>query len=136
MWRIYKEGQGKWARGLLAFVVGITAIYAAVSLHNSLPEWGQTQLPFVRWSFEYRFLVTGPFLVAALVFGVWIFNHPPVVDFLIDTENELKTKVTWPTKTEALNASVVVVVTVAVLGAIVLLVDLGLVFLQGQIYPK
>ncbi len=136
MWKIYKEGQGRWARAILTFVLGIGALYAAVSLHKSLPEWGQTELPLVRWTFEYRFLVTGPFLVAALVFGVWIYNHPPVVDFLIDTENELKTKVTWPTKSEALNASVVVVVTVVILGVFVLAVDSILVYLQHQIYPK
>ena len=44
MWRIYKEGQGKWGRGLLAFVIAIGSIYAVASVHESLP------IPKERWT--------------------------------------------------------------------------------------
>lgn len=135
MWRIYKEGQGKWARGLLAFVIAMGAIFAVSSLHGSLPPADRFTLPVVNWSFDYRFLIEGPILIAALVLGVWLFNRPQTADFLIDVENELKNKVTWPSRKEEINASLVVVVTVVVIGLFILGIDLGLTFIQNMIYP-
>jgi preprotein translocase SecE subunit len=134
VWKIYKEGQGKWARGVLAFVVAIGAIFTVVSLHESIPSWGSFTLPVLRWNFDYRWLVEGPILIAAVVFGVWIFNHPTSADFLIETENELKNKVTWPSKKEEINASIVVVIAVLVLGAFIFSIDLLLAFIQKQVF--
>lgn len=134
MWKIYKEGQGKWSRGLLAFLIAIGAIYTVVAMHESLPSRESFQLPVVSWSFDYRYFIEGPILVAALVFGVWLFNHPAVADFLIDTENELKNKVTWPSRKEEVNASVVVVVTVALLSVFIFLVDSVFALIQGGLY--
>ena len=114
MWKIYKEGQGKWARGLLMFVVGVGAIYAVRSLHFLLPVADEPWRVF-GWAFDYRWLIDAPLLIAAVIFGVWLFNHASTVDFLIDTESELKGKVTWPSKQEEINASLVVVVTVVVM---------------------
>ena len=60
------------------------------------------------------------FLVAATVFVAGIFllhrwlETPKNADLLIETESELR-KVTWPTFTEAVDGSVVVVVSVVVL---------------------
>jgi len=134
VWKIYKEGQGKWARGTLAFIVAIGAIFTVSSLHDALPVKDSIVLPVLNWSFDYRFLLEGPILIAALVFGVWIFNHPASADFLIDTENELKSKVTWPSKKEEVNSSVVVVITVVVLLFFILGVDTLLTFVQGWVY--
>ncbi len=138
MWRIYKEGQGKWGRGLLAFVVAIGAMYAVVSLHEALPEKDKWIIPVLSWSFDYRFLVDGPVLIAALALGVWLFNRPQTADFLIDSENELKTKVTWPSKKEEINASMVVVVTVLIIGAFIFVVDNAFILLQNLVFrgPK
>jgi preprotein translocase subunit SecE len=134
VWKIYKEGQGKWSRGILAFLVAIGAIYTVVALHGSLPFRESFQLPVVSWSFDYRYFIEGPILIAALVFGVWLFNHAPVADFLIDTENELKNKVTWPSKKEEVNASIVVVVTVALLSVFIFFVDSIFALIQGGLY--
>jgi preprotein translocase SecE subunit len=134
VWKIYKEGQGKWGRGVLAFTVGLGALYAVVSLHDMLPAV-EKLTPF-GWSVDYRFLIEGPLLIAAVMFGVWLFNHQSTVDFLIDTENELKSKVVWPTRKEEVNASIVVVTTVIIIMAYILLVDFGLseirVFTYGE----
>ena len=121
MWKIYKEGQGKWARGILAFTVGLGALYMVASLHDSLPTL--SRIPVLGWSFDYRFLIEGPILIGAVAFGVWLFNHAPTVDFLIETENELKNKVVWPSKQEEINASLVVVTTVLILMAFIISVD-------------
>lgn len=134
MWRIYKEGQGKWGRGLLAFTIAIGAIFTVSSLHEALPDRERITIPVLSWSLDYRNLIEAPILVAALVFGVWLFNHQRTADFLIDTENELKHKVTWPSKREEINASIVVVVTVIILGIFILGTDRILVTIQELVF--
>jgi preprotein translocase subunit SecE len=135
VWKIYKEGQGKWARVLVVTGVALGAVYGVVSLHESLPSYGQFPLPVLNWSFDYRFLIEGPILIAALAFAVWLFNHPPAADFLIDTETELR-KVTWPSRKEEINNSIVVVVTVVIIGAFVLSWDLALSWIQKIVYDQ
>ena len=135
MWKIYKEGQGKLARGLLAFVIAIGGIFAVASLHDALPVKERLLLPVVNWSFDYRFLIEGPILVAFVILGVWLFNRPATADFLIETESELKNKVTWPSKREEINASTVVVLTVIVLGIFILAVDSVFNVVQGWGFP-
>jgi preprotein translocase SecE subunit len=121
VWKIYKEGQGKWGRGILAFAVGLGALYAVASLHDSLPTLPKSTI--LGWSFDYRYLIEGPLLIGAVIFGVWLFNHASTVDFLIETENELKNKVVWPSRQEEINASIVVVTTVVLLMAFIVGVD-------------
>ena len=135
MWKIYKEGQGKWARVLVASAVALGAVYAVVSLHDALPSYGRRPLPFLGWSFDYRFLIEGPLLIGALAFAVWLFNHPPAADFLIDTETELR-KVTWPSRKEEINNSIVVVVTVVIIGVFILNWDLALSWIQKIVYDQ
>ncbi len=133
MWKIYKEGQGKWARGIIMFVVGLGAVSAAHSLHSSLPS-SDEQWQVLGWAFDYRWLIEAPLLLLAVVFGVWLFNHPPTVDFLIDTESELKGKVTWPSKAEEVNASVVVVVTVIIMMAFIVFWDFAFTWVRNVLY--
>ena len=134
MWKIYKEGQGKWARGLLMFVIGLGALFFVRSLHQMLPL-PSDGFELLGWSMDYRWLIEAPLLIGAVVFGVRIFNHESIVDFLIDTENELKNKVTWPSKEEEVNASVVVVVTVVLMMAFIVTVDFLFSIGRDLIYP-
>lgn len=136
MWSIYKEGQGKWGRGLLAFIIAIGAIYAVASLHDALPSRERFVLPVVNWSFDYRWLLEAPLLVGALIFGVWLYNRPRTAEFLIDTETELKSQVTWPSRKEEINASLVVVVTVVIMMFFIFGVDSLLILTQKIIFPK
>jgi preprotein translocase SecE subunit len=135
VWKIYKEGQGKLGRGLLAFVIAIGGVFAVVSLHDAMPVKERLTLPIINWSFDYRFLIEAPILVGVLIVGVWLFNRPATADFLIDTESELKNKVTWPSRREEINASTVVVVTVIVLGIFILAVDSVFNVVQGLVFP-
>jgi len=135
VWKIYKEGQGKLGRGLLAFVIAIGGIFAVASLHDALPVKERWTLPIVNWSLDYRFLIEGPILVGMLILGVWLFNRPATADFLIETEGELKNKVTWPSRREEINASTVVVITVIVLGIFILAVDSVFNVVQGWVFP-
>ena len=135
MWKIYKEGQGKWGRVLVVSAIALGAVYAVVSLHDTLPSYERFTLPILKWSFDYRFLIEGPILIGALAFAVWLFNHPPAADFLIDTETELR-KVTWPSRKEEVNNSIVVVVTVVIIGVFILTWDLALSFIQKLVYDQ
>ena len=58
MWKIYKEGQGKWSRGLLMFVVAVAALYLVRTLHVSLPRAEPWRV--LGWAFDYRWLIEGP----------------------------------------------------------------------------
>ncbi|MGE3163335.1 MAG: preprotein translocase subunit SecE [Planctomycetota bacterium] len=135
--RLYKEGQGAKARNTLAFVVGGTGLFASVSVYEYLRSKIQGsffKIPLFNWSVSVpsivAILVLGVFVVA----GIWLYNQPKLSDFLIDTETELKTKVTWPTKKETLNNSIVVVVTCLLLGIWVVGADLLLGVLKDKLY--
>ena len=130
MWKIYKEGQGKWARVLVVSAIALGAVYAVVALHDALPAPSSG-----RGILDPRFLIEGPILIGALVFAVWLFNHPPSADFLIDTETELR-KVTWPSRREEVNNSIVVVVTVVIIGVFILSWDLILSVVQKFVYDQ
>lgn len=137
MWRIYKEGQGKWARGLLAFIVALTAIFAVASLHEALPASSEPwRVPVLNWSFDYRWLLEAPLLVGSVFLGVWLFNRPTTADFLIETENELKNKVTWPSREEEINASLVVIVTVLIMLVFIFCVDSFLLWGERLIFSS
>ena len=131
---IYKEGQGKWSRGILVAAIMLGSLFALAQLHSMLNEGAKVTIPYLGFKLDYRFLIHGPLLIAAALFGNWIFNRPATADFLIDTENELKNKVTWPSRKEEISSSIVVVVTVIVLGTFIYLVDLGLGVLQKLWY--
>ena len=126
MSRIYKEGQGKWARGLLVMVIVVAAWLALDQLHGFFPEpTGEGfRLPILGFPVDYRSVIVGLLLLASLYFAYWMFNRPKTVDFLIETEAELKNKVTWPSQKEEVSSSVVVIVTVFVIGTFVAVLDL------------
>jgi preprotein translocase SecE subunit len=131
-WKIYKEGQGKWARNSLAALIALIALVAAIRIYDSLIDpsseleivntWWE-YLKVSTWVIDYRFLVVVPVLIAFLIFDVWQYNHPAWADFLIETENEMKNRVTWPSKREEINSSAVVIIAVLLIGGYIFIVD-------------
>jgi preprotein translocase subunit SecE len=138
VWKIYKEGQGKWGRVLTVSAVALGSVFAVYSLHQALPSRERIVIPILNWNLDYRFLFEGPILIACVAFAVWLFNHAPTADFLIDTENELRNKVTWPSRKEEINSSIVVVVAVLIIGVFVFAIDWTLTNIQDWVYqhPK
>ena len=137
--RLYKEGQGNAARGALAFLIGAMGVFAAVSLFNWLGtrEWasqGGWVFPFFNWRITWQVLIAGFMMVPFGVTGIWLYNHARLSDFLIDTESELKNKVTWPTRKEAVNNSIVVVITCLLMGVWVMLADQFFRILKDWVY--
>lgn len=132
-WKIYKEGQGKWARNSVAAAIAVFAVVAAIRLYESMTDpdsqlditgtlW-ESVLRVSSWPIDYRLVIVAPVLVAVLYFGYWQYNHPGWADFLIETENEMKNKVTWPSRKEEINLSIVVVVTVIIIGGFTFVAD-------------
>jgi preprotein translocase SecE subunit len=74
------------------------------------------------------FNVTWPLLISGIVFflclaGIYILvNNRRVVEFLLETEGEVK-KVAWPGWNEVVGSSIVVIFTVAVLSVYIALAD-------------
>ena len=132
MIRIYKEGQGIWARGGLAFVIGVAGLFASVRSYQWLEE--REYLDWDLLGIKAAALASVAIFIPFLVFGVWLYNHLKLADFLIDTESELKNKVTWPTRKEAVNNSVVVVVTCAILAVWIVLADSVLRVIKDWVY--
>lgn len=142
----YKEGQGIWARGLMASAVFVVAVYASFRLYDWLlmepgAFWGllshRMAVPGIGWVLDTRLIPVAILLIGFLGFGVWSYNHPKFVDFLVETENELVTRVTWPTHKELVNASTVVVFATLIIAAWVLLCDVFFTWtLREFIYRK
>ena len=143
MGAIYKEDQGKVARIILVTVILLGAVFALQKLHGympKVPDWKLFGLidenGLALGVLDWRYVVHGPLIVLAIMFAYSQFNRPKTADFLIETENELKNKVTWPSRKEEISASVVVVVTVLILSVFIFGVDYFMkLFSEGLFYP-
>lgn len=137
--RLYKEGQGSKARGVVAVVVALLGLLAATGFYDFMvardfAESSLLKVPFFNWSIDFASLAAIVLFGLFVVFGVWMYNHPKLSDFLIETENELKNKVTWPTKRETFTNSLVVVVTCVLLTVWIVVADGVFDFVKGIIY--
>ncbi len=125
--QIYKKGQAPLTRYVAAGSCGALLAWGCYSLFKAIyvEGWPRALL------FEVPGLgleITPAFLIAlatfaAVGFGLFILmNRPTTADLLIDTELEMK-KVSWPTRQEAWNSSIVVVVTVLIFTVILFTFD-------------
>ncbi len=133
----YKPDQGHRSRGFTGITLGLLALHGCNSLYNFLSSsWWRTPLPGIgrvlgdEFSLEPRFLM-------ALILGVLsayglfrMLNHPKVVDFLIETEAELK-KVAWASRREVIGSSIVVLITVIILSLYIFGVDWLIIQFRG-----
>jgi preprotein translocase SecE subunit len=126
MFKIYKQGQGKWARYLAAASIGALAIYGFYSLYNYLNVGNLrspiVEIPGVDLDVNVPLLISfGLFLIVAITLFT-LLNKPKIADFLIETELEMK-KISWPGRSELVGSSTIVVVTVVILAVIIMVFD-------------
>ena len=111
---IYKPNQGRMVRQFTFFAIAILAAFGCITLANG---------PLVPYSQAVR--LGAP--LAIWLFFCWIafrvVNIPKFADFLVSVESELE-KVTWPSRNEVVQATIVVLCTMFFLGLFLFLIDL------------
>jgi len=133
----YKQGQGSRAR-LLAVVSGVALIiWGGFALWRTLIgsdalSSALLEIPQLGFDITFAFIIALLVTAGGIVGIAWIFNRPKTVDLLVETEAEMK-KVSWPSRQEAWNSSLVVVVTVIVMMGLLFVYDVVLNFLIRQL---
>lgn len=113
--KIYKRGQGKNSRlgtaiTLLAVVgIGCWRLHEKLSVGDN--PWVHTLVPAAVCA-----------VFAGLIY--WLSNLPTIADFLIAAEGEIK-KVSWSSRKEIVNSTLIVITVVALMATGLGLVDLG-----------
>jgi preprotein translocase subunit SecE len=118
----YKEDQGRLTRMAAFWSVVLLLLFGCTFLYDMLIGMdsmgraiGGIRIPIVSIDLNGAFAIAGiVFLVGLIVIRRWQ-QTPKVADLLIDTESELR-KVTWPTMNEVINSSIVVIVSVILMG--------------------
>jgi preprotein translocase SecE subunit len=117
---IYKKGQANATRGIAVGTCAALLAWGSYSLFKALylegwlrTGFGDTELPGIGLRLSPALAIAVAVFVAACFGTFLLLNRPSTTDLLIDTELEMK-KVSWPTRQEAWNSSVVVIVTVLV----------------------
>ena len=108
---IYKRSQGRITRQVTCIVIWIAFAVAAYRLYDA----GGLEMP-------YRVIVPSAVLLIGGWFGYRIVNYPSFADFLIAVEAEMN-KVSWPSTTELVRSSIVVIVLIIGLTAILFAYD-------------
>jgi preprotein translocase SecE subunit len=135
---LYKKGQGSTAR-LIGLVAGFlfigTGCYSLwVTLQGSAAlSKSLLSVPHVGLEITLALIISIAVMVMACLALVWFINRPRSVDLLLETEGEMK-KVSWPSRQEAWNSSVIVVVTVLVMMGLLFFYDFALNFVLKRLF--
>ncbi|MCC6737462.1 MAG: preprotein translocase subunit SecE [Planctomycetia bacterium] len=137
--KYYKPGQGTWARWVAGVLLMLLVLFGAHSLYNFIGMnkyenginvgrtfWGYQlakTLPGIKEGLTVG-LITSTLVFFGGCFLVYLFivNHKRLAEFLIDTEAEMH-RVSWPQKHEFVGSSIVVFVSIAIIGGFVTVVD-------------
>ncbi|PAY17315.1 preprotein translocase subunit SecE [Rhodopirellula sp. SM50] len=111
---VYKPNQGRIVRQLTVLAIWLIVALGAWRLYATLD--GSTSNKAIAVG------IPAGILLAGLWIGFRLINWPRFADFLIAVEAEMK-KVTWPSRDEVKRASVVVIVTIAILAISLFLFD-------------
>jgi len=109
---LYKRSQGRIARQATFGAIVATIAFGAWRLSDFLVDSNASL----------RFGLPGVVLLAGLWFAYRVVNVPRFADFLISVEAEMA-KVSWPSRSELIRSSIVVLVTIIALAAILATYD-------------
>jgi preprotein translocase subunit SecE len=131
LFNFYRPEEGHRGRALIGGIaISVLALYGCHALWDWLPKgvedfWGKHLFDLGDEQFTINPAVTLALglSIASLLSVFKLVNYPRFVDFLIDTENELK-KVSWASKRQVISESIVVLATVILIGFYVFLVDM------------
>ncbi len=119
--KFYKKGQGYYTRLGTGIGAGILAALGCWSLYYKLGGIQSDNLSASALLWIQAGVPGAVFAILAwLIFK--LVNYPKFADFLISTEGEMK-KVSWSTRKELTSSTLVVIITVAIMAAILAVVD-------------
>lgn len=118
----YKQDQGRMARMAAFWTLAALLTYGCVQLHSQLTSYfddlaqpiAGIRIPILGLDLSPALLIAVLVAAAALWLLYRFLDKPQYAELLIQTESEMR-KVTWPTLQDAINSSIVVLVTVVVL---------------------
>ena len=117
---ILKKGQGGRARGLAYLLGGGIVFYGAIALYATINRPGENvyaeALPVIGDLSLYKIIAAATCCLGALLLHLFL-NRAPLVDLMIDTEQEMK-KVSWPSRSEVQSSSLVVVVVTIIIAMV------------------
>jgi len=123
---IYKRSQGRIVRQITCLSIWIACALAAWQMHlYMMAIW-----PYVHLAVKY--FVPLVVLLAGIWLGYRIVNLPSFADFLIAVEAEMN-KVSWPSRTELIRASMVVIVMMFGLAIVLFTYDTVLYWLLSKV---
>ena len=111
---MYKRSQGRKTRAATSFALATLAAFGAWSLNS--------QLAFSGIGDSTRHLIVGVVLLVSWWLSFRIVHMPRFADFLISVEAEMS-KVSWPTRSDLVKTSIVVIVTIFGMAAVLYLYD-------------
>ncbi len=126
MIEIYKKGQGTAARALSAVTLGAFAVFGCTALYDQLSSYGWATDAGVSLGgalLTWNVIICAVFILAGAVLVAMLLNYKRFVDYLINSETELR-KVSWPTRPELKRQATVVIVTLALFGFLLFVVDM------------
>jgi len=140
LFNFYRPEEGHRSRAVIGIAIAVLSLYGCHALWDWLPKgqedfWGK-KLYDLGGDEQFR-LNPAVTLAVALSLGFLIatfklINYPRFVDFLIDTENELK-KVSWASQRQVISESIVVLATVIIIGIYVFCIDQILILIRTKI---
>ncbi len=136
--QIYRKGVGVYARGAVAGLFGLAAIFAAYSLYGALidlPEfYAGARVPLLGIRMTWGGVGACALFVLCCLF-ICVFTtgfevglrgldnkSKKAVEFFIETQAELQ-KVSWPARSELIGSTIVVIVCLVVMGVYIFCVD-------------
>lgn len=111
--KIYKPGQGRYARIATGVLLALLVGYGCASLRQVLSEAG-TLVESGRLTLTYAQVVPVVVFVLSTAALAAALNYPKFADFLIETEIEMG-RVVWPTRKAVFTSAVVVIITMLVM---------------------
>jgi preprotein translocase subunit SecE len=116
---LYKRSQGRVTRQVTFAAAAITVFLGAWSLKDQLgvSVWLSENYSYL------QYVIPGILLFAGGWIAYRVVNYPQFADFLIAVEAEMA-KVSWPTRTELIRSSVVVIIVIFLLAAILFGLDI------------
>ena len=116
---VYKRTQGRVARQVTFFALAIALVWGLWRLSEMLVDLSGSD----QYGRYLQYGIPGVLLIVGLWVCYRVVNMPRFADFLIGVEAEMS-KVSWPTQSELIRSSIVVMFTIAVLTALLFAYDL------------